>query len=139
MIKIWAEEREGEDRLKSGICVPALQDAHLKGYPYAIMTDDSVSVLGELLAVAVSKDAALKLVNCHKVASNQAVPEWHGCKTGDCPHEKQVECDKALAEYSSDEPTSCKPHEWQDFGNSQECRRCRTTRALPTSKGATNG
>lgn len=24
--------------------------------------------------------------------------DFHGCKTGDCPHEKQVECDKALAE-----------------------------------------
>lgn len=28
--------------------------------------------------------------------------DWHGCNTGDCPHEKQVECDQALAEAVSE-------------------------------------
>lgn len=28
------------------------------------------------------------------------VPSWHGCKTGDCPHESQAECDRALKEYA---------------------------------------
>jgi hypothetical protein len=33
--------------------------------------------------------------------------EWsHGCMTGDCPHEKQTECDACLAEYAR---TEC-PH-----------------------------
>lgn len=57
----------------------------------------------EPVAHRVAREALAKI----KVESNQAVPEWHGCKTGDCPHEKQVECDKALAEYSSDECVNC--------------------------------
>lgn len=26
-----------------------------------------------------------------------ALEEWHGCFTGDCPHDKQEECDSAIA------------------------------------------
>jgi hypothetical protein len=29
------------------------------------------------------------------------VPDWHGCKTGDCPHEKQTECDETLLNYTT--------------------------------------
>ena len=25
--------------------------------------------------------------------------DWHGCLTGDCPHEKYFECDAALKDY----------------------------------------
>jgi hypothetical protein len=30
-------------------------------------------------------------------------PEYHGCMTGDCPHEYQVQCDESLKEYALQE------------------------------------
>lgn len=44
-----------------------------------------------------------------------------------------LKVDAPVPQTRQDDTTSCKHHEWQEFGSGQECRKCKTTRTMPAS------
>lgn len=54
----WAEARAEGDRLVSGTSMPCLRDVDIKQWPWVVVTEKSISALGELVCLCVHKKDA---------------------------------------------------------------------------------
>jgi hypothetical protein len=49
-----------------------------------------------------------------KAARKFNLEDWHGCFTGDCPHETQAECDEEIKRARAEEATQPVSDDWKN-------------------------